>query len=40
MTLIKTEIDCTTGEETTVPLNAEELAQRAKDIAAHQAESA
>jgi alpha-galactosidase/6-phospho-beta-glucosidase family protein len=34
------EINCETGEETIRPLNADELAQRAKDIAEYEAQRA
>ena len=40
MTLIKLEVNCETGEETIVPLSADELAQREKDKAAHAAQKA
>ena len=34
------EINCETGEETIRPLNADELAQRAKDLAEYEAQRA
>ena len=38
--LTKMIVDCSTGEETIVPLTAEEIAQRAKDALAFEAEQA
>jgi hypothetical protein len=38
--LMAVEINCETGEETIRPLNADELAQRAKDIAEYEAQRA
>jgi hypothetical protein len=34
-TLTKIVVDCSTGEQTVVPLTAEEIAQREADAAAH-----
>lgn len=34
-TLTKTVVDCSTGEQSIVPLTAEEIAQREADIAAY-----
>ncbi len=39
-TLTKLVVDCSTGEQTTVPLTAEEIAQREADAAAFAAEQA
>jgi hypothetical protein len=39
-TLTKIVVDCSTGEQTVVPLTAEEIAQRETDAAAYAAEKA
>lgn len=39
-TLTKLVVDCSTGEQTTVPLTAEEIAQREADAVAFAAEQA
>lgn len=39
-TLTKIVVDCSTGEQTIVPLTAEEIAQRETDAAAYAAEQA
>lgn len=39
-TLMTTEINCTTGEVITRPYTAEEIAQRAKDVAVYEQEQA